>query len=728
MLNSIRFFLLASGVCVLSGCGGEEAVETSDTPASNEAAAANFSDPAKDASAAPKKFARAGDDDDPEEDDLVTAETPQVPENTPESTESTPDSSLVTDLPNSLEAWTDDHFVLAVRWRDARLTEAISIRAKSDLHRPTFVSLAKQLLQIATEPPEEPPEPEVVTADAIRDDDSGGVGAMTPGKLSVKREYDNDDDDGDDDDPGRRGGFRGLRPQSSGNTREYDNDDDDGDDDDPGRRGGFTGITPPPPAAGSSNQPNSAVPTSASETLAQRRIVQAVVQGLLVNDSAEAWDTLQAVLSHQQQTPLDLKQASIVVFEEVFGSEQINVAMAEKLAVFVLNSPDQMQVGMNLLTSLASQISRMNLHLTGVSQTPPAVLKPTPATGRRNSVRVTREYDNDDDTGDDDDPGRRGGFRGITLQPSAGNPNPTNSAAPVSVIQLPPLNLSPEALEASTDVLHGSTFLDTLKETLETTRDLSSGRPTLLLASMLPDVKLRHVMYNVLSDKHHRGAEKLLGVGFYSADIVHDPVHLLVLKSLPRHRKGSDGSAQTDALGRAGVTWAQATLEMVLSVRDQLRQAAKNNPELAWDEKVPLRLHRRAIPDVSIQLTIEDGSDTGDEASAGTQVYYSRCSVMPADDREIKKLIAHYEGQSKGIRRPYKEKGMLWFDGIQAGPNGTRMTKDVLISQGFGGAGQSQGQGNSGPGQNYVVETITIVAADPRLSQEPEKPAEAATE
>ena len=124
------------------------------------------------------------------------------------------------------------------------------------------------------------------------------------------------------------------------------------------------------------------MPTSASETLAQRRIVQAVVQGLLVNDSAEAWDTLQAVLSHQQQTPLDLKQASIVVFEEVFGSEQINVAMAEKLAVFVLNSPDQMQVGMNLLTSLASQISRMNLHLTGVSQTPPAVLKPTPATGQ----------------------------------------------------------------------------------------------------------------------------------------------------------------------------------------------------------------------------------------------------------------------------------------------------------------------------------------------------------
>jgi hypothetical protein len=350
----------------------------------------------------------------------------------------------------------------------------------------------------------------------------------------------------------------------------------------------------------------------------------------------------------------------------------------------------------------------------------------------------TRAYDNDDDDSDDDEPGRSRRFSGITPpQPSVGNSNQTNSTAPVSVIQLPRLDLSPEALEASTEVLHGSTFLDTLKETLKNTSDLSSGRSTLLLASILPDVKLRHAMYNLLSAEHHRGAEKLLDIGFYDRNIVRDPVHLLVLKSLPRQRKGRTGSAQQDALGQAGVTWAKATLEMVLSVRDQMRQAARNDPELAWDEKVPLRLHRRAMPDVSIQLTIEDGSDSGDEAPAGTQVYYSRCRVMPADNREIKKLIAHYESQSKGIQRAFPEfpEGeMLWFDGIQAGSDGTRMTKDVLVTKAYtnppvtaqgGGGSPSSGQSNT---VYYTVEAITIVAADPRLSQESEKPAEEAAE
>jgi hypothetical protein len=76
---------------------------------------------------------------------------------------------------------------------------------------------------------------------------------------------------------------------------------------------------------------------------------------------------------------------------------------------------------------------------------------------------------------------------------------------------------------------------------------------------------------------------------------------------------------------------------------------------------------------------------------------------------------------------------MLWFDGIQAGSDGTRMTKDVLVTKAYTNPPvTAQGGGGSpGSGQSdtvyYTVETITIVAADPRLSQESEKPAEAAT-
>jgi hypothetical protein len=385
-----------------------------------------------------------------------------------------------------------------------------------------------------------------------------------------------------------------------------------------------------------------------------------------------------------------------------------------------------MQVGMNLLASLASQVSRMHLHLAGVSPNSPEGpqgLGQTPAIGvLRMGLSLGERRRRRDEDEDEDDRGERR--------------RPKNAAAgpPAVAIELPPLNLSPEALEASAVVLHGSTFLDTVKESLENTTDLSSGKSTLLLASMLPDVKLRHAMYDVLMDKHRLGADILLGGGFYGP-LVRDPVHLLVLKSLPRQRKGRDGSAQRDESGDAGITWAKATWEMVRSVRDQLSQAS-DDPELAWDERVPLRLHRGAVPDVSIQLTIEDGSVSGEEASAGTQVFYSRCSVMPADDREMKQLAAHYETQTKGIRRELRDEGILWFDGIRAGSDGTRMTMDVLISKaaasvvarGFGGAGRSRGRGDSGPGQRFTVETITIVAADPRVSQEPEKPAETETE
>jgi len=47
-------------------------------------------------------------------------------------------------------------------------------------------------------------------------------------------------------------------------------------------------------------------------------------------------------------------------------------------------------------------------------------------------------------------------------------------------------------------------------------------------------------------------------------------------------------------------------------------------------------------------LAIEDGFGGGEEASGGTQVFYFRCSVMPADAREMKLLATALQNSNKG--------------------------------------------------------------------------------
>ena len=127
--------------------------------------------------------------------------------------------------------------------------------------------------------------------------------------------------------------------------------------------------------------------------------------------------------------------------------------------------------------------------------------------------------------------------------------------------------------------------------------------------------------------------------------------------------------------------WSAASQQLVLAWRDRLKKTADSLPKFDGDQ--PVRLHKNAVTEISVVLTLPAGSKDflGAAAPAETKVYYTRTTFTPANPKEQSQIAEHYEERAAGQRRADPQKGILWIDGVRTLSSGERRTMDVVIQQ-----------------------------------------------
>ena len=160
---------------------------------------------------------------------------------------------------------------------------------------------------------------------------------------------------------------------------------------------------------------------------------------------------------------------------------------------------------------------------------------------------------------------------------------------------------------------------------------------------------------------------------------------------------------------------------MVRGLREQLSESSSDR-EIARDAASEPRLYRDARPQLATELVIRDEVGESQDTDVGTRVYYTLSTVTPRDEREKKAISDHYRRAARAIPRKIPGQDIWWFDGVRTNSDGLRTSLDVIISS----SGTFRRQVNSGnrsypvsstpdrPGQTFTVETIAVVAADPR--------------
>ncbi len=297
---------------------------------------------------------------------------------------------------------------------------------------------------------------------------------------------------------------------------------------------------------------------------------------------------------------------------------------------------------------------------------------------------------------------------------------------------LPPVRVSDSSMAAVASVLWNRNAVATVTSQLDAAASPASVADALALASTIPSDAVRHSTFALFEKSHAEGAAGMTGSGLFR-DVARDPGLLAVLKALPRKRGRKPAASNINAPAPApdpSESWVAATQDVMLSLRDRLRDVA-DNPNLAYDGLQRLRLHRGAIPERSIMIKAPDsGAEAlGEAAPADTTMFYTQCRLSPqtqAEMRDMQDIADHYEKRSKGIKREDRQRGILWYDGVKVNANGTRETIDVVIEQvGFqpqrnaGGGGYEDGGGGGfsgapGGAPQFTIEVIVVVTKDPK--------------
>ena len=294
-----------------------------------------------------------------------------------------------------------------------------------------------------------------------------------------------------------------------------------------------------------------------------------------------------------------------------------------------------------------------------------------------------------------------------------GGPPPMVASGP----PLPRIQLDGAALQAAALFLWSPEMVSAIGTQLQSASDPASAADVVTLAAGMPMQSIRHELFEAFTRWHATGANSLMGTGLFDHNS-HDPGMLLVLKALPRQRPARNSNAAPTP-----DSWAIASSQVVLNLRDRLKQISATLPR--YDGPLPVRLHKNAISEVSVVMTMPGDFATalGAAAPTPTKVFYTRTSFTPTTVKEQAQVADHYETRAAAIRRADPQRGLLWMDGVKTEASGARRTMDVIIQQ----AGQSQGNngfggGIAGPGGNqggasYSIEVIVVEAADPKDSE-----------
>ena len=445
--------------------------------------------------------------------------------------------------------------------------------------------------------------------------------------------------------------------------------------------------------------------------LQDKLLVAKVVDGLIANNSQEAWQAVFGIVAGTVKTPLPNTDNCEIVVERLVQNMDSNPGVIQPVVLAFLDSatpvPSESRTACMRMLAAISATHTDTLTGFAITEIPPA-----------NVPGATSGY-----------PSGAGGFAGMSGlggQPSMGGAG-GNAATPQNS-SLPPVSLAPDVVEIGASFLWSPKTVAAIVSQLEKTTDLTTASDVLLLASTIPGTVVRNAVCETFLRLHPSGADGLIASGIFSD--VHDPGMLVILKALPRTRPAKDAPGTMDS-------WTAGTESLVLALRDELKRTSGSMKP--YTDALPVKLHKNATAEVSVMLQIPAGTteQSSDSIPAATTVYYTRTSFTPVRKNDSKDLTAHYEGRTSGYSRDDVARGLKWIEGVKVLPNGHRRTLDVVIQK--GGAGDSNGQmgfggapsggfggapgggevgfgGGSGAGGSYTVEIIVVDTEDPKTA------------
>ena len=469
----------------------------------------------------------------------------------------------------------------------------------------------------------------------------------------------------------------------------------------PGYPGGYPGGDPGNGYPGGNPQgPNG---TPGAGQLQDRMLVEKVVDGLIVNNSKDAWQAIFGIVAGTVKTPLPAASNCEVVVERLIQNMDSNADVIQPVILAFLDSatpipPESRTACMRMLAAIsATQTDR----LTGFAvKAIPAAAAPGAANG----------YPGMSGGGESSFPGMGGaeGYPGMN--------GPSGNAAVAKKSMLPTVSLAPDVAAQGAAFLWNAKTIAAIVAQLEKATDLTTASDVLLLASTIPGDDVRHGIYSTFARLHEQGADLLSGSGLFTD--VHDPAMLTILKALPRNRPSKETAGTLDS-------WSSGTKSLVLALRDELKRSAPNMKK--YTDSLPVKLHKNAIADVSVMMQFPAGAapTAQDSIPALTQVYYTRTSFTPQRIHDGDDLIKHYESKASGFDRPDEAKGLRWIEGVKVLQNGHRRTMDVIIEKGGnsaangqmgfpGGGGGESGYGGGAAGGSFSIEIIVVETVDPK--------------
>ncbi len=432
-------------------------------------------------------------------------------------------------------------------------------------------------------------------------------------------------------------------------------------------------------------------PAPVAGQLQDRELVERVVDGLMTNNSQDAWQSVYGIVAGTVTTPLSAELNCEIVIERLIRNMESIPDVVQPVILTFLDSatpipPERRRACMRMFSAVsATQIDR----LTGFTDTEqPPDRAPGGANGFAGAAAASgamgrglgRSRDRDED---------EQGF----IAPPVSKSN--SSAAAPGLSTLPVLSLEPEVVARGAKFLWSPKVVAAIVSQLENATDLSSASDLILLASTIPVTKVRHAIFATFLRLHASGSGGLSGSGLFNE--VHDPAFLVILKSLPRTRPLKDAPGVMDS-------WTSGTETLVLALLEELRRTSSSLKP--YIDTLPVKLHKNATADMSVVLEIPAVADeeNTEAVPASTVVYYTRTDFTPQRPRDIEDLTNHYEGRTGGFSRPDQEKGVMWIEGVKVLPDGHRRSFDVVI--------QKAGSGSAG--SSFSVEIIVVDTIDPK--------------
>ena len=412
-----------------------------------------------------------------------------------------------------------------------------------------------------------------------------------------------------------------------------------------------------------------------ADQLQDELLVAKVVDGLIVNNSQEAWQSVFGIVAGTVKTPLPVSSNCEMVVERLVQNMDSNPDVIQPVILAFLDSvtqipPESRTACLRMLAAISASQTDM---LTGFAITD------TPAATGLGGVSG-----NPGMGGFGGNPGmsRPSGNQGMGgFGENQGMSGLDGNSAVLGKSSLPQVTLEPDVVEKGAKFLWSPKSIAAIVGQLEKATDMTAASDILVLASTIPGAVVRTAICETFTRLYASGSDGLNASGFFSE--VHDPAMLVILKALPRTRPLKDAPGTMDS-------WTAGTEILVLALRDELQRTSGSMKP--YTDTLPVKLHKNATAEVSVMMEIvaATSSQALEAIPTATTIYYTRTNYTDQKKRDTEDLQAHYEDRTSGYSRPDETRGLMWIEGVKALPNGHRRTLDVIIQKDGGGGTNSQ--------------------------------------